>query len=75
MFPRGEGQKEEEEEGREKDGAAWPGAQPEFQTQRRSQGAPAVHGPLISRNLLWARAFPTVDLGNHSKHVWLYLTF
>ena len=43
LFPRGKGQKEEEEEGREKDGAAWPGAQPEFQTRRRSQGAPAVH--------------------------------
>lgn len=40
-FPRGEGQKEEEE-GREKDGAAWLGPQPEFQTRQRNQGAPAV---------------------------------
>ena len=47
LFPRGEGQKEEEEEGREKNGAAWPGPQPEFQNRQRSQGAPAVHFKLF----------------------------
>ena len=41
-FLRVAGQKEEEE-GREKDGAAWLGPQPEFQTRQRNQGAPAVH--------------------------------
>ena len=65
-FLRVAGQKEEEE-GREKYGAAWLGPQPEFQTRQRNQGAPAVHFKLS----VWLSAKPLLKSSNtHQRFTW-----